>query len=479
MNKVFILSYKPTFKDTRVQNQIRGLRNDYEVNVIELKKFNKYKKIKFRFYLFRYKKSLLKRLFTFDQIKNLFNIIFKNILLKYFYNLPKKYLNSLPREVKIILRPISIPIRMLIMYFIKILRPLIRYSKRAVRLFVRYSKRAVRLFVRYSKRVARPLVRYFKKFYRIVYNYLITKNDGLKLVINFFVINNLLIKKTNKLKKKPDVILANDLLTLPTAIFFKFKSNAKIIYDMHEYELDRVPKSTVIKKSFIYLLEEITIPFADYVTTVSYSIKKYYKKRFNKKIFLILNSPQKKNESKEEKTLKKIEKKKGFICIGNISYGRNIMELVQLSNKEKFDLTFMGDVNDKFNIDTNFFDKVKKSHYVNYLKAVEPEKITDVMLQFQSSIFLYDISFKNYDYALPNKFLLSIIYRKPIVCFRSTELELFQKRHNIKLNLINKLDELYSIKLESDSINENELNFYSKDRQIKALKKIINNLLLR
>ncbi len=457
MNKVFILSYKPTFKDTRVQNQIRGLRNDYEVNVIELKKFNKYKKIKFRLYLFRFKKSLLKHLFTFDQIKNLFNIIFKNILLKYFYNLPKKYLDSLPREVKIILRPISIPIRMLIMYFIKILRPLIRYSKR----------------------VARPLVRYFKKFYRIVYNYLITKNDGLKLVINFFVINNLLIKKTNKLKKKPDVILANDLLTLPTAIFFKFKSNAKIIYDMHEYELDRVPKSTVIKKSFIYLLEEITIPFADYVTTVSYSIKKYYKKRFNKKIFLILNSPQKKNESKEEKTLKKIEKKKGFICIGNISYGRNIMELVQLSNKEKFDLTFMGDVNDKFNIDTNFFDKVKKSHYVNYLKAVEPEKITDVMLQFQSSIFLYDISFKNYDYALPNKFLLSIIYRKPIVCFRSTELELFQKRHNIKLNLINKLDELYSIKLESDSINENELNFYSKERQIKALKKIINNLLLR
>tara|TARA_Y100000389_G_scaffold198099_1_gene233970 strand:+ start:127 stop:1065 length:939 start_codon:yes stop_codon:yes gene_type:complete len=312
-----------------------------------------------------------------------------------------------------------------------------------------------------------------------MYNYLHIKNDGLKLFINFFVINNLLIKKTNKLKKKPDVILANDLLTLPTAIFFKFKSNAKIIYDMHEYELDRVPKSTLIKKSFIYLLEESTIPFADYVTTVSYSIKKYYKKRFNKKIFLILNSPQKKNESKEEKTLKKIENKKGFICIGNISHGRNIMELLKLSDKEKFYLTFMGDVNDKFNIETNFFDNVKKSHYVNYLKAVEPDKITDVMLQFQSSLFLYDISYKNYDYALPNKFLLSIIYGKPVVCFRSTELQLFQKRHNIKLNLIKKLDELNSIKLEFTSLNENELNFYSKERQIKVLKKIINNLLLR
>lgn len=468
MNKVFILSYKPTSKDTRVQNQIRGLRNDYEVCVIELKKFNKYKKIKFRFYLFRFEKSLLKHFFTLDQIKNLFNIIFENILLKYFYNLPKKYLDSLPREVKIILRPISFPIRILIKYFIKILRPLIRYSKRVIRTLIRYSKR-----------VLRPLVRYFKKFYRIMYNYLHIKNDGLKLFINFFVINNLLIKKTNKLKKKPDVILANDLLTLPTAIFFKFKSNAKIIYDMHEYELDRVPKSTLIKKSFIYLLEESTIPFADYVTTVSYSIKKYYKKRFNKKIFLILNSPQKKNESKEEKTLKKIENKKGFICIGNISHGRNIMELLKLSDKEKFYLTFMGDVNDKFNIETNFFDNVKKSHYVNYLKAVEPDKITDVMLQFQSSLFLYDISYKNYDYALPNKFLLSIIYGKPVVCFRSTELQLFQKRHNIKLNLIKKLDELNSIKLEFTSLNENELNFYSKERQIKVLKKIINNLLLR
>lgn len=453
MNKVFILSYKPTFKDTRVQNQIRGLRNDYEVNVIELKKFNKYNKINFRFNILRYKKISRKYLFILDWIKNLFNIIIENILLKYFY--------SLPRKVKIILRPISFPIRMLIKYFIIIQR-----------LFFRYSKRAARLFFRFSKRAARPFVGYLKKIHY-------KKNDSLKLIINFFVISNLLIKKINKLKKNPDVILANDLLTLPTAIFFKFKSNAKIIYDMHEYELDRVPKSTVIKKSFIYLLEEITIPFVDYVTTVSYSIKKYYKKRFNKKIFLILNSPQKKNESKEEKTLKKIEKKKGFICIGNISHGRNIMELFKLSEKEKFNLTFMGDVNDQFNIETNFIDHVKKSNYVNYLKAVEPDKITDIMIQFESSLFLYDISYKNYDYALPNKFLLSIIYEKPVVCFRSTELELFQKRHNIKLNLIKKLDELNSTKLEFASLNKNELNFYSKERQIKVLKKIIKNLILK
>ena len=155
------------------------------------------------------------------------------------------------------------------------------------------------------------------------------------------------------------------------------------------------------------------------------------------------------------------------------------MELFKLSEKEKFNLTFMGDVNDQFNIETNFIDHVKKSNYVNYLKAVEPDKITDIMIQFESSLFLYDISYKNYDYALPNKFLLSIIYEKPVVCFRSTELELFQKRHNIKLNLIKKLDELNSTKLEFASLNKNELNFYSKERQIKVLKKIIKNLILK
>ena len=44
---------------------------------------------------------------------------------------------------------------------------------------------------------------------------------------------------------------------------------------------------------------------------------------------------------------------------------------------------------------------------------------------------------------------------------------------------LKKLDELNTIKLEFTSLNENELNFYSKERQIKVLKKIINNLLLR
>jgi hypothetical protein len=71
--------------------------------------------------------------------------------------------------------------------------------------------------------------------------------------------------------------------------------------------------------------------------------------------------------------------------------------------------------------------------------------------------------------------------QKPIVCFESTELKLFQNRHNIQLNLINNLNELknLNIKLNKTKLNTSEMKFYSLQRQSSTLKKIVKNLSLK
>lgn len=299
----------------------------------------------------------------------------------------------------------------------------------------------------------------------------------ISIIKNFVLINSVLINKVVKLNVVPDVIYANDLLTVPTGVFFKFKFGSKLIYDMHEYELDRPPRSNIFKKITIYLLEELLLPFTDCITTVSYSIKIYYKKRFKKKIFLVLNSPDiefLKNINLESYTSKI---KNDYVYIGNISFGRNIEDLINISEKNNFNLTFVGSINKEFDSKVNFLQKINMSHNLNYKNPVPPNEIFNTLLDYKASIFLYDTSFKNYDFALPNKFLLSLIMQKPIICFETTELKRFQKRHKVKLNFIKKLTDLKNSKFEIPNLSREQIKFYSKERQSKTINKIVNIIL--
>jgi hypothetical protein len=408
MNRIFILSYKPTSKDSRVLNQYESLKYDYETKIIELKNLKTYKKKK-----------------KFREINEE-----KNYSLELFFSKLEKIKKNF--------------------FYLQI------YKNKDW--FLWFYKKIISLN---------------KKFLRTPKYFSYLKN--------IFLINNILIKKINKILKKPNIIICNDLFTLPAGIFFKIKYKSKIVYDMHEYELDRVPKKKFITVALLYLFEEITLPFADYIITVSYSIKQYYKKRFNRKIFLILNAPSTQKFVTSNTPFAATNKLKNFIIIGNISYGRNVNELIEIFKKTQLDLTFMGDINDKFNEEQKFLHKINDCKNIHYKPAVKPGIVADILKEFDASLFFYDLSYKNYDYALPNKFLLSIIMQKPIVCFESTELKLFQDRHNIQLNLINNLNEIknLNIKLNKTKLNTSEMKFYSLQRQSKTLKKIVKNLSIK
>ncbi len=422
-----ILSYKPIENDTRVQSQIKTLKEmNMQVNILYLPKSTIQK-------LFLFKKIKGTKLFLFKKIEGTKLFLFKKIKETKLFLFKK--INK--QEIKIIFYTLKI----IFTFLIKII------------LIIFYTLKIIFTFL-----------------IKIIFF-----NNPVKLILKFIYIFYLLKKKDTL--EDLNIIIANDLYTLPFGIYLKIKHNCKLIYDMHEYELDRVPKKTFISTVLLYLIEEVTIPFADYITTVSYSIKQYYKKKFNKKIFLILNSPSIKNFSVFNKPIKRSNKLKKFIMIGNISYGRNIIELIEIFKKTDLELTFMGNLNSKFNKEEKFLDKIKGFKNIHYKTAVKPEMVGDILQDFDASLFLYDLSYKNYDYALPNKFILSLVMRKTIICFESTELKLFEIRHSTQLNLINNLNDINNLKaLNKPKLNTSEINFYSSQRQASVLKKIVKNL---
>jgi len=91
--------------------------------------------------------------------------------------------------------------------------------------------------------------------------------------------------------EKPDVVHAHDLYTLPAGVAVKRMFGAKLIYDAHELEVERIPPLPPAKKSFIDRLERASLKSVDDIITVSEGIAAAYKSHFPN-VSLVMNSPE-------------------------------------------------------------------------------------------------------------------------------------------------------------------------------------------
>ena len=281
-------------------------------------------------------------------------------------------------------------------------------------------------------------------------------------------------------KNTPILIIANDIDTLAAGIICKFKFKARLIYDMHEFERSRHPVGSRFDRLWIVVAETLMFPFVDYIWTVSFSIKRYYKSRFAKnKISLILNAPYVTKSSKTRHDNKKSQKNlRKFISVGNVTYGRNFVEILDAFERHKnFNLTIVGDINPKVDREFNITDKINNIPNVNYLPRIPPSQLENLLSSNLVSLCLYDTSIKNYEFALPNKLLLALVTETPIVCFKSLEIEILEDRIGTELNKITHLNELFLKKFTTIAMPKHVLYFYSMKRQKLAIQKIVKTLI--
>lgn len=141
---------------------------------------------------------------------------------------------------------------------------------------------------------------------------------------------------------RPDVVHAHDVNMLPTAFICAKLSKAKIIYDSHEIQLDRVGYKPI--QRLVRLIERSLIPHLDAMITTTNSRAYFYRKTYQMKPPLVLQ-----NRARYQHPLKstRIQETLGLapdckivLYQGGLQWGRGCRNILQAA-KRCSNLTFV------------------------------------------------------------------------------------------------------------------------------------------
>lgn len=235
--------------------------------------------------------------------------------------------------------------------------------------------------------------------------------------------------------RKIDLLLANDLDTLPANYIVSRIKRIPLVYDSHEY-FTGVPElqDRKIVKGIWKWIEKRIFPNLKYIYTVSQSIADLYKEEYNKEVKVV------RNLSLEWKPVKKpsrselgiAEGKRILILQGSgINIERGAEEAVEsMLYVENVILLIIGegDVMDQLKKNVDQMDLSGKILFINkmpYAKLLEYTSLGDVGLTLDKDTNL------NYRYSLPNKLFDYIQARVPVLASKLVEVEKIIRDYNI------------------------------------------------
>lgn len=248
------------------------------------------------------------------------------------------------------------------------------------------------------------------------------------------------------IKFNPDFIHANDLATLGAGYHIKNITNAKLVYDSHELEMDKNKNFSKVVKIKRKNSEKKLIKETDKVITVSESIADFLKNTYKiNKPIVIYNSP-KFIESKKikrkfdlRKYLKIPKNSKIIVYVGLISINRGIENAIQ--SMKYFDkntyFLLVGPVNPTFNkiYLQDYFtfkkdsDAFTKNNNLILHTQVKHDILNLILKQCDVSLLPIQNVCKSYDFCFPNKLLESVFSAIPLSASSLTELSKFIKKY--------------------------------------------------
>jgi hypothetical protein len=258
-------------------------------------------------------------------------------------------------------------------------------------------------------------------------------------------INPFILDIKNKLKSVDfDLIISNDLLTLPAIIYLsKINNNRSVILDLHEYFpeefTDNIKWRIFLKNFYIYLLKKYNEELKKIkLITVNESIAKLYKNNFNLNNFeIIKNTPYYHDISPKTDSTNKIK----LVHIGGATKSRKLENMILAFNYLEKDL--------RSNFELDFYliaNSEDSKKYIKYLKELS-SKIENVDIKFLnpipnneliSNLSAYDIGLSyiypsnvNYLYCLPNKLFEYIQARLSILSSPNPEMAKIVNKENI------------------------------------------------
>ena len=215
---------------------------------------------------------------------------------------------------------------------------------------------------------------------------------------------------------KSDLLIANDLDTLPANYFASVIRRKKLMYDCHEL-FTEVPEliGRVFTRHFWIILEKLMLPRIKFSSTVNNSIAEYYKDRYKIDMKIIRNLHY--YREVQHKIINKLspENKKVILYQGSVNRGRGVdlaIRAVKLIENAVFVVIGDGDVLEEMKEIVKELQLANKVVFTGRIPFWELHQYTiqaDVGLVLEENLGL------NYYYSLSNKLFDYIQARVPVL----------------------------------------------------------------
>lgn len=268
------------------------------------------------------------------------------------------------------------------------------------------------------------------------------------------------------IRHKPDILLSNDLDTLPANYLASKLLDCSLVYDSHEYYTE-VPE-LINRKRVRRVWESIEswiLPNIDSAYTVSHSIAEEYKKKYGIKMRLVRNFPVLQEYSFSEKVR---SNEKLIIYQGALNVHRGIefmVEAMQWVKNAKFIIVGSGDIEEKIK---QQIDLLGLNQKVKMLGRKNLEDLRAVTIKADLGISLEEKKGLNYTYALPNKLFDYIHARVPVLATDLPEVSLIFKKYEVG-RMINTHQPIEIANAVNSMLESQKINFWKEQCQLAAV----------
>ncbi len=231
--------------------------------------------------------------------------------------------------------------------------------------------------------------------------------------------------------KKIDIILANDLDTLPACFFASRIKKITLVYDSHELfsEGPELQERKFVQR-FWRKLEDYFLPKIKNSYTVSQSIVSFYHTKYKNNMGLVRNIPLKQDVLETEEVCFPTQRKT-ILYQGVLNPGRGLKPMIKaLHLLENFDLIIIGYGKVEQTL-KQFVAEEKMQHRVHFLGRISREKLFNYTKKATLGMVLEEPLGLSFTYALPNKLFDYIHAELPIIAGNLPEVVRIVKNYKV------------------------------------------------
>jgi len=234
------------------------------------------------------------------------------------------------------------------------------------------------------------------------------------------------------LNHKTDILLSNDLDTLPANFIVSRLKRIPLVYDSHEYftEVPELINRGGTKKIWL-LIENYILPKINYAYTVSQSISDVYSEKYNIDMQVIRNLPLSVVPTKKEINIPGLNGEKIVLYQGALNPGRGIETAIEAMRYiPNAKLVIVGEGPERNRLEKLSY-RLKLTDKVLFMGRYLPSELKTITSQADVGISLEENIGLSYKYALPNKLFDYIHANVPVLVSPLIEMKKIVEEYGI------------------------------------------------